>query len=110
SVLATVQSDKIVGFIERDANASPEQAEAIAGVLSESEATQHATTQHVSPGVLEAAADALTSGTQAAYFVACGVVALASIAAFVLLRRQRAIDAGPTPAERGEAAAAPPAV
>jgi EmrB/QacA subfamily drug resistance transporter len=110
SVLATVQSDKIVGFIERDANASPEQAEAIAGVLSESEATQHATTQHVSPGVLEAAADALTSGTQAAYFVACGVVALASFAAIVLLRRQRAIDAGPTPAERGEAAAAPPAV
>src|SRR5690606_22219063 len=76
--VANVQSSKIVGFIEQDAGATHEQAEQIARVLSESEQTQQAATQQVSPGVLEAAADALTSAVAASYWVACGAMAVAS--------------------------------
>lgn len=111
TVVATIQRDRIDDFLAAEP-AGAEHAARVERLLSEAEEGQRSALSEISPRVLDAASDALTTAIGAGYYVGAGVLALASVAAFALLRRVRPSDLAPgEPApEPDDAAAAHPAV
>jgi EmrB/QacA subfamily drug resistance transporter len=97
TVVASVQQSKIDAFVASDPDATPGEAAEIEQVLSAGDSAQAAAQGQISPNVLDAATDAMTSGVSTAYYVAGGVMVVSALIAVVFLRRVRAADAGAEP-------------
>jgi EmrB/QacA subfamily drug resistance transporter len=89
TIVANVQSDHIQAFVA----ANPADAQQVNAALAQSGGAADASSAGVSAQVVDALHDALTSATSSSYWVAGGVMGLAAIVAFAVLRHVRASDA-----------------
>ncbi|MGI9557368.1 MAG: DHA2 family efflux MFS transporter permease subunit [Solirubrobacterales bacterium] len=93
AVVAGVQKSSLNESLSSQSGISSEQLSKVDGLLSQAEAGQQEALSKLPAGVLEDAAEALTSAVSTTYWLAAGLLVVTCVVAVTLLRQQRAVDA-----------------